>query len=218
MQVERGQPRLPGFDEEELPEPTHPAAAILFETPVEICRRVFRDVRPRTPFPEFSVEFCRFANANSFIRSENGRLELRITDALEAAPAPILEALAYILICKLFRKPVPPAQRHRYNLYLNRQDVRRSLHLLRQTRGRKHISGPAGERFNLQEIFNELNERAEPYGKPFRLVQDVTILGSQEAQKQLSGKESISLTGSLEYQACDDARCLPAVTRMVRLG
>ena len=159
MQVERGQPRLPGFDEEELPEPTHPAAAILFETPVEICRRVFRDVRPRTPFPEFSVEFCRFANANSFIRSENGRLELRITDALEAAPAPILEALAYILICKLFRKPVPPAQRHRYNLYLNRQDVRRSLHLLRQTRGRKHISGPAGERFNLQEIFNELNER-----------------------------------------------------------
>lgn len=157
MQVERGQPRLPGFDEDETPEVTHPAAVVLFETPVEICRRVFRDVRPRTALPEFTVEFCRFANANSFIRFDAGRLEFRITDALEHAPAPILEALAYILICKLYRKPVPAAQRHRYNLYLNRQDVRRSLHLLRQTRGRKHISGPKGERFNLDEIFDGIN-------------------------------------------------------------
>jgi hypothetical protein len=159
MQVERGQPRLPGFEDDDTPESTHPATVILFETPVEICRRVFRDVRPRTPFPEFTVEFCRFANANSFIRSEAGRLELRITDALEGAPAPILEALAYILICKLYRKPVPAAQRHRYNLYLNRQDMRRSLHLLRQTRGRKHISGPQGERYNLEEIFKEVNDQ-----------------------------------------------------------
>ena len=48
---------------------------------------------------------------------------------------------------------VPPAQRHRYNLFLNRQDMRRHLHLLRQTRGRKHISGPQGDRYNLEEIF-----------------------------------------------------------------
>jgi len=159
MQVERDQLRLPGFDDEQPAAPAQSAAALFFETPVEICRRVFRDVRPRTPLPEFSVEFCRFANANSFIRSENGRLELRITDALEGAPSPILEALAYILICKLYRKPVPAAQRHRYNLYLNRQDMRRSLHLLRQTRGRKHISGPQGERYNLETVFTEINAR-----------------------------------------------------------
>ena len=159
MQVERRQPRLPGFDDDDAPAPLPPVAVHLFETPVEICRRVFREVRPRTPLPEFSVEFCRFANANSFIRSENNRLELRITDALEGAPAPILEALAYILICKLYRKPVPAAQRHRYNLYLNRQDMRRSLHLLRQARGRKHISGPQGELYNLEEIFVEINQK-----------------------------------------------------------
>jgi hypothetical protein len=152
MQVESRQLRLPGFDPEvcqEFPPPS----------PVEICREVFRMVRPRTPLPEITVEFCRFANANSFIRSEAGVLALRITDALQSAPARILEALAYILICKLYRKPVPADQRERYNLYLNQQDVRRDLHLLRQTRGRKHISGPQGERYNLQEIFNEINAR-----------------------------------------------------------
>lgn len=157
MQVERRQPRLPGFDDDELPETTHPASVLLFESPVEIFRRVFHDVRPRTSLPVIAVDFCCFANANSTIRSENGRLEIRITDALESAPAPVLEALAYILICKLYRKTVPPAQRHRYNLYLNRQDVRRTLHLLRQTRGRKHISGPQGERYNLDEIFDQVN-------------------------------------------------------------
>ncbi|MFN0101711.1 MAG: M48 family peptidase [Bryobacteraceae bacterium] len=157
MQVETRQPRLPGFDDNDTPPIAHPAAALFFETPVEICRRVFRDVRPRTPFPEFSVEFCRFANANSFVRSEAGRLEFRITDALETAPSPILEALAYILICKLYRKQVPLPQRQRYNLYFDRPDMRRNLHLLRQTRGRKHISGPQGDRYNLQEIFTETN-------------------------------------------------------------
>ena len=144
MQVESRQLQLPGF---------------YHHDPAEICRQVFRAVRPRTPLPAFTVEFRRFANANSFIQSRNGRLEFRITDALEAAPAPILESLAYILICKLYRKPVPAAQRERYNLYLNRQDVRRDLHLLRQTRGRKHISGPQGQRFNLADIFHETNAK-----------------------------------------------------------
>ncbi|HEU0122262.1 MAG TPA: SprT-like domain-containing protein [Bryobacteraceae bacterium] len=158
MQVERGQPRLPGFEEDSSPS-THPASVLLFESPIEIFRRVFAEVRPRTPLPDVAVEFCRFANANSFVRALAGRLEFRITDALQSAPAPILESLAYILICKLYRKTVPAPQRQRYNLYLNRQDVRRSLHLLRQTRGRKHISGPQGERYNLEEIFQQLNAR-----------------------------------------------------------
>jgi len=152
MQVESRQLRLPGFEGELYSEPPP-------LTPVEICTRVFREIRPRTPLPDITVEFCRFANANSFIRMEAGRMVLRITDALQSAPPPILEALAYILICKLYRKPVPAEQRERYGLYLNRQDVRHDLNLLRQARGRKHISGPQGERFNLHEIFNEINAR-----------------------------------------------------------
>ncbi|MBM3783935.1 MAG: SprT family zinc-dependent metalloprotease [Acidobacteria bacterium] len=157
MQVERGQARLPGFEVEEVGESF--VTAVVFESCGDIYRRVFRALRPRTPVPEVSIEYCRFAGANSFVRWHNSRLELRITDVLEGAPAPIQEALAYILLSKLLRRPVPPVYRHRYRLYLNRQDMRRSLHLLRQARGRKHISGPEGERFNLKELFAELNAR-----------------------------------------------------------
>ena len=45
-------------------------------------------------------------------------------------------ALAFILVGKLFRKPVADAYSHRYRLWLNRSDVRRQVSLLRRVRGR----------------------------------------------------------------------------------
>jgi len=134
-------------------------SSLFFETPEEIYTRVFRELKPRTPAPELRVEFCRFANADSFIRLENGRLEVRISDLLAGAPAPVTEALAQILLRKLYRKPVPRMFAHRYRLYLNRRDVRRQMHLVRQIRGRKFISGPQGEHRNLEAIFDRLNEQ-----------------------------------------------------------
>src|SRR5436190_23677776 len=132
-------------------------SSLFFETPGEIYARVFRELKPRTPLPDLRVEFCKFANADSFIRLENGRLHVRICDLLEGAPAPVLEALAHILLGKLYRKDVPRIYAHRYRLYLNRRDVRRQAHLIRQIRGRKFISGPKGEFFDLEEIFERLN-------------------------------------------------------------
>ena len=104
-----------------------------------------------------TIEYCRFANADSFIRLENGRLHVRISDLLEGAPAPVTEALAYILLGKLYRKPVARVYARRYRLYLNRRDMRRQAHLVRQIRGRKFVSGPRGQVHNLEEIFERLN-------------------------------------------------------------
>jgi hypothetical protein len=134
-------------------------SALLFESTEEIYARVFAELKPRTKPPEIAVEFRPFANANCFIRLENGRLHVRISDILQSAPAPIVEALAHILLCKLFRRPIPAIYNHRYRLYLNRREVRRSAELLRQIRGYKFISGPQGERYNLEEIFEDLNQR-----------------------------------------------------------
>ena len=132
-------------------------SSLFFETPAEIYARVFRTLKPRTPVPELRIEYCRFANADSFIRLEDGRLHVRMSDMLEGAPAPVTEALAFILLGKLYRKPIPRLYSHRYRLYLNRRDVRRQAHLLRQIRGRKFISGPQGAHRNLDEIFESLN-------------------------------------------------------------
>jgi len=146
MHEQQGMLDLPGLE-----------SSLFFESIEQIYARVFRELKPRTPLPELSIEFRQFANADSFIRLENGRLKVRISDLFEGAPAPVTEALAHILLGKLYRKPVARMYSHRYRLYLNRRDVRRQAQLVRQIRGRKFISGPQGEHHNLEEIFERLN-------------------------------------------------------------
>jgi len=132
---------------------------LFFETAEQIYARVYRTLRPRAPLPALRIEFCQFANADSFISLQDGSLRVRITDLLAGAPAPVTEALAFILLGKLYRKPIPPVYAHRYRLYLNRRDIRRQAQLLRQIRGRKFLSGPAGQHRNLEEVFERLNAR-----------------------------------------------------------
>lgn len=134
-------------------------ATCLVEAPERMCARVFKKIRPRTPLPGIEVRFCAFANANSFIRMEADRIELRITDVLEGAPGPVLESLVVILISKLYRKLAPPEHSHRYRRYLNRSDIRATLESIRQKRGRKPIAPPRGQVHDLDAIFDDLNFR-----------------------------------------------------------
>lgn len=56
-------------------------------------------------------------------------------------------------------------------------------------------------------FFKPLNERVPVYQKPFTLLQEVVVEGSPAAQAALRGKESLTISGALEYQACDDKVC-----------
>ncbi len=137
--------------------PVNVASSLFFESAAEIFRRVHREIRPRTAMPPIEVEYKRFANANSDVRLQDGAIRVRITDLLEGAPAPVTEALAHILLGKLYRQPAARQYLHRYRLYLNRKDMRRQISLVRQTRGRKAHAGPEGSVHNLEQIFEELN-------------------------------------------------------------
>ena len=59
--------------------------------------------------------------------------------------------------------------------------------------------------------FQPLDEHVPVYQKPFRLVQDVTLDASRQGQALFKGKTSITITGKVSYQACDDEVCfIPA--------
>jgi hypothetical protein len=133
-------------------------SSLLFESVEEIFLRVFRELRPRTPPPEFSVQFYPYANIDSTIRMNAQRTQARVrmSDVLEGAPAPVREALAYILIAKLYRKAIPKKYSYLYRLFVNRADIRRKALLLRQMRGRKRISPAQGRVYDLEEIFQDL--------------------------------------------------------------
>jgi hypothetical protein len=55
--------------------------------------------------------------------------------------------------------------------------------------------------------FKPLNERVSVYQKPFTLVQEIIMEGTPQAQAAFRGKTSLTITGTLEYQACDDTIC-----------
>lgn len=55
--------------------------------------------------------------------------------------------------------------------------------------------------------FEPLDEKVEVYQKTFRLTQDITVLATPEAKKQLAGQANVTVSGKLDYQACDDKVC-----------
>ena len=134
-------------------------SAILFESAGQMYARVFSQLAPARTRPVVDVQFRRFTGPRSGIRLRDGRLTVRISDLLEDAPAPVLEALAYMLVGKLLRQRVPADYSHRYRRYLNRRDLQKAAQTVRRERGRKVLRDPRGAFHDLEALFEELNRR-----------------------------------------------------------
>lgn len=132
---------------------------LLFEPLDSIYERVFRELKPRTRMPQFSIRFHPYANLDSKIAidPERKHITVKLSDMLEKAPPSVLEALSYILLCKLYRKPVPAEYDRSYLIYVNRDEMRRKALLTRQARGRKPRRSPRGSFYDLDELFDALN-------------------------------------------------------------
>src|SRR5208282_4132627 len=129
------------------------------ESLLQIFEESYRELRPRAPMPELAVEFFAFVNINNTIRMREGKLFVRLSDLLEGAPDPVLRAIAHILLAKMYRKPIERAYATRYRRYISGQDIAKKAHLVRQMRGRKRIESAQGRTYNLENIFEELNQR-----------------------------------------------------------
>lgn len=52
-----------------------------------------------------------------------------------------------------------------------------------------------------------LRETVKVYDKPFRIAQEVTIAATADLRRRAAAGESLTVAGTLDYQACDDAVC-----------
>ena len=71
----------------------------------------------------------------------------------------MLEAIAHILLAKIYRKPIAALHSTRYRRYVSSHDISTKAQLVRQLRGRKRIASPRGLFYDLERIFEELNLR-----------------------------------------------------------
>lgn len=131
----------------------------LFESTKDIYARVFRRLCPRTALPEIVITFRNYRNANCYIRWKNQRIEVRHAEVLKDAPPAVTEAIACILLSRLYRKPTPQEYVQTYRDFMTAQETRQTIETLRRERGVKRMAAPAGKYYNLETIFHEVNRQ-----------------------------------------------------------
>ena len=55
--------------------------------------------------------------------------------------------------------------------------------------------------------FEPLDEHVPVYQEKFTILQEVVMNGDARAEEVMSTMDALTLTGTLDYQACDDAIC-----------
>ncbi len=70
------------------------------------------------------------------------------------------------------------------------------------------VEFPASEIY----YFEPLDERVPAYQRPFILLQEVVVSGTEEAEEALAELDALTLSGTFDYQACNDEICFPPVS------
>jgi len=84
---------------------------------------------------------------------------VRLSDLLQSAPESVLQAIAHILLAKMYCKPITREHASQYRRYVSSRALTAKAHLVRQMRGRKQINSPRGKIYDLDAIFEDLNFR-----------------------------------------------------------
>jgi SprT-like family protein len=134
--------------------------------PVLAFVKVFRRLGLRRPQPEFQVEYRPYSNLRSTVRLRDNRVWVRISDLLAESPPIVLEALAEILLGKLFHRQASREARECYLAYVFKESTRRRIEETRRRRGHKMQRPARGRCFDLEEIFADLNRRYFEGGLP----------------------------------------------------
>ena len=96
-----------------------------------IFEQAYRDLRPRAPMPQIHVRFYRFVGLNTTIRLRAGRIYVHLSDLLEAAPVTVIEAIAHILLAKLYRKPIERSHEDRYRRFVSSAPISQQAERMR---------------------------------------------------------------------------------------
>jgi hypothetical protein len=124
-----------------------------------LCQRMFTRIGCSGPPPAFRVEFYPYSSLTLTIRRRDEQVIVRFSDLLARAPVPVLEGAAALLLSRIYRKRTPRALIAPYNEYAKSHKTRQRVQQMRRGRVRPPSLHPAGEQFDLDRMFDELNAR-----------------------------------------------------------
>jgi hypothetical protein len=129
-----------------------PGGAALFQ---RVFTRLGCDGRP----PRFRVDFYPYASLVLTIRRREDVVFVRFSDLLQRAPLPVLEGAAALLLSRVYRRKAPRALVEPYLNYARSNRTRSRISRMRRGRVRLASTGPRGRHFDLEKLFQQLNEK-----------------------------------------------------------
>jgi len=132
----------------------------------QIFRRIYTRLGCQGRPPHFVIQYHPYADLTHTIRLREDTAQVRLSDALQPASRAILEAVAAILLGRLYGRRPPIELLERYRRFSFDSAMRRRLWLLRQRRARKMEHCPAGRHHDLALLFRWLNRRYFDDGLP----------------------------------------------------
>jgi hypothetical protein len=109
--------------------------------------------------PRFRVEFFPYSSLTLTIRRREETVYVRFSDLLRRAPLGVLEAAAILLLAKIYRRRAPKALTEPYLAYARSARTRTRMNKMRGTRVRRAAVPPQGRHYNLDKMFDELNDK-----------------------------------------------------------
>ena len=125
----------------------------------KLFQKVFRRLRLATPVPSFQVEFYPFTGVRHNIHLNENKIRVRLSDILKGAPPLVFEALAEILICRVYGCVSSREAQDYYRVFMQTPRIERQAHQMRRERGTKKMAPPNGEAHDLQVLFTHLNKQ-----------------------------------------------------------
>ncbi|CAN5574127.1 SprT-like domain-containing protein [soil metagenome] len=118
----------------------------------------FQIFESKRKMPEIEVSFYPYIGINHTIRVRNGKIFVRICEICREMPLNAQKALAFILVAKLFRKKIPPEARKIYSDFIKQKEIQTQAKDNKRNRGRKIITTSKGSFYDLEGIFEKINQ------------------------------------------------------------
>lgn len=123
-------------------------------------RRAFRELDLDPPLPSIEVRFRQCARMRSrLVLARSGSIQANLSDLLRDAPADALDSLAVTLLARFYRKPVQAGAREPFDQWASQPEIVKRRLDVQRSRGRKQMLPPRGDAHDLEELFDELNDR-----------------------------------------------------------
>jgi len=125
----------------------------------QLCHRIFTRLGCQGRPPRFIVEFYPYANLALTARKRQDAVHVRFSDLLQAAPRPVLEGAAAVLLAGFYGCRAPAVLAACYREYARLAGTRRRILQVRRSRLSRRGGTSRGRVFDLAQVFRRLNQR-----------------------------------------------------------